>query len=123
MLGRTRMLSAAARAQVEPCAEAKVKSLTARIEAFAHHLASAPAHTRKAYIRDVQALAIATSDDEVQATLWVPLSFLEDERNVGTFDFAADGETRARLWLRRGMLYRDVLHRGLGTLLALQGEG
>jgi integrase/recombinase XerC len=29
----------------------------ARIEAFAQHLASAPAHTRKAYVRDIQILA------------------------------------------------------------------
>ena len=42
-----------------------------RIEAFAQHLASAPAHTRKAYVRDVRALAFLAGAQDV-ATLTRP---------------------------------------------------
>lgn len=79
----------------------------ARIEAFAQHLASAPAHTRKAYVRDVQALASLAGTHDIAT-----LTRAEIARHLATLHGRGlSGRSLARMLSAWRAFYRFLLER------------
>lgn len=79
----------------------------ARIEAFARHLASAPAHTRKAYVRDVRALASLAGEHDVGT-----LTRTEIARHLATLHGRGlSGRSLARMLSAWRAFYRFLLER------------
>ena len=80
---------------------------TARIEAFARDLASSPAHTRKAYVRDVQALALLAGAQDIAT-----LTRAEIARHLATLHGRGlSGRSLARMLSAWRAFYRFLLDR------------
>jgi integrase/recombinase XerC len=79
----------------------------ARIEAFSRHLASVPAHTRKAYIRDVQILASLAGAHDIET-----LTRAEIARHLATLHGRGlSGRSLARMLSAWRAFYRFLLER------------
>ena len=77
----------------------------ARIEAFARHLGSAPAHTRNAYVRDVLALAALAGSQDIAA-----LTRAEIARHLATLHGRGlSGRSLARMLSAWRAFYRFLL--------------
>jgi integrase/recombinase XerC len=84
-----------------------IPAADARIEAFARHLASAPAHTRKAYVRDVQALASLAGAHDIAT-----LTRAEIARHLATLHGRGlSGRSLARMLSAWRAFYRFLLER------------